>query len=228
MPVAVSFRSSMSMCSGRPSSTVTSPPVSPAATRKVATTSRSGMTAWVAGSRRSTPSTSIREVPAPVILAPMALRKSARSRTSGSRAAFSITVVPLASTAAISTLSVPVWLGYSSTTRLPTSRGTPPTVDATRPSTLPWEEVNSAPSDLEGPQVHVDRPGAEVVAAGHRHPGPAAPGQERPEDHHRRPHLLDQLVGGLGGELGRGGHDQLVGPVTPGHAWRPWPRAPRP
>ena len=87
----------------------------------------------------------MREVPAPLILAPMALRKSARSRTSGSRAAFSMTVVPLASTAAISTLSVPVWLGYSRTTRLPTSRGTPPTVDSTRPSTFPCEEVNSAP-----------------------------------------------------------------------------------
>ena len=37
MPVAVNFRTSMSMCSGRPSATVTSPPVSPAATRNVAT-----------------------------------------------------------------------------------------------------------------------------------------------------------------------------------------------
>ncbi len=135
MPVADSLRMSMSMWSGRPSSTTTSPPASPAATRKVATTSRSGMTVCRAGCRASTPSTSIREVPAPVILAPMALRKPARSLTSGSRAAFSMTVVPLASAAAISTLSVPVWLGYSSTTRLPTSRGDPATVDSTRPST---------------------------------------------------------------------------------------------
>ncbi len=58
-----------------------------------------------------------------------------------------MTVVPLARVAAISTLSVPVWLGYSSTTRVPTSRGTEATVESTRPTTLPWEEVNSAPSD---------------------------------------------------------------------------------
>ena len=45
----------------------------------------------------------------------------------------------------MSTLSVPVWLGYSSTTRLPTSRGDPPTLEVTRPSTLPWDVVNSAP-----------------------------------------------------------------------------------
>ena len=47
----------------------------------------------------------------------------------------------------MSTLSVPVWLGYSSTTRFPTSRGAPATDEATRPSTLPWDEVNSAPRD---------------------------------------------------------------------------------
>ena len=46
-----------------------------------------------------------------------------------------MTVVPLASTAAMSTLSVPVWLGYSSTTRFPTRRGTDATVDSTRAST---------------------------------------------------------------------------------------------
>ena len=92
------------------------------------------MTAWRVGWSSSTPSTSIREVPAPVIRAPMALRNSARSRTSGSRAAFSITVVPLASTAAIRTLSVPVWLGYSRTSGPPSRRGRPATVDSTVPS----------------------------------------------------------------------------------------------
>jgi hypothetical protein len=54
-------------------------------------------------------------------------------------------VVPLARVAAISTLSVPVWLGYSRTTRSPTSRGTPPTVDSTLASTLPWDDANTAP-----------------------------------------------------------------------------------
>ena len=40
-------------------------------------------------------------VPAPVIFAPMAFKQLARSTTSGSRAALPITVVPLASVAAI-------------------------------------------------------------------------------------------------------------------------------
>ena len=42
------------------------------------------------------------EVPAPEIFAPIAVRHLARSATSGSRAAFSITVWPLARVAAIS------------------------------------------------------------------------------------------------------------------------------
>ena len=58
----------------------------------------------------------MREVPAPRTTAPMSHSMAARSATSGSFAAFSITVVPLASTAAISRLSVAVWLGYSRTT----------------------------------------------------------------------------------------------------------------
>ena len=41
------------------------------------------------------------EVPAPLMRAPMAIRQSARSTTSGSRAAFSSTVSPRASVAAI-------------------------------------------------------------------------------------------------------------------------------
>ena len=62
------------------------------------------------GARRQacgTPSTTMREVPAPVIFAPILLRQSATSLISGSRAAFSITVVPLASEAAINAVCVP-------------------------------------------------------------------------------------------------------------------------
>ncbi len=64
----------------------------------------------------------MRSVPAPWILAPMAIRKLARSTTSGSRAAFSITVCPSASTAAIIRFSVPVTVTVSSTSRAPRSR----------------------------------------------------------------------------------------------------------
>jgi len=59
----------------------------------------------------STPWTSIVALPTPSILAPIAERKAARSPISGSRAAFSMTVVPLAATAAINRFSVAPTLG---------------------------------------------------------------------------------------------------------------------
>ncbi len=74
----------------------------------MAATTRSGTTAWRVGRSESTPSTSIREVPAPRTTAPMSQSMAAKSATSGSLAAFSITVVPLARTAAMSRLSVAV------------------------------------------------------------------------------------------------------------------------
>ena len=49
----------------------------------------------------------------PSICAPMATRKRARSPTSGSMAAFLITVVPLARVAAIIRFSVPVTVTVS-------------------------------------------------------------------------------------------------------------------
>ena len=49
----------------------------------------------------------MRAVPAPEILAPILLRQSATSPISGSRAAFSITVVPCAIAAAIIAVWVP-------------------------------------------------------------------------------------------------------------------------
>ena len=52
----------------------------------------------------------------------MAVRKLARSTTSGSRAAFSMTVSPSASVAAIIRFSVPVTVTVSSTSRAPFKR----------------------------------------------------------------------------------------------------------
>ena len=57
----------------------------------------------------------MREVPAPEIRAPILLRQSATSRISGSRAAFSITVVPFASDAAISAVWVPPTVTFGNT-----------------------------------------------------------------------------------------------------------------
>mgnify|MGYP002939956436 CR=1 FL=1 len=61
----------------------------------------SGMTLYVPPCRRSTPWIRIESVPAPRMSAPMELRKLARSTMCGSRAAFSITVRPRASVAAM-------------------------------------------------------------------------------------------------------------------------------
>jgi len=67
--------------------------------------------------------------------------------------------------------------------------------------------------------VHVDRPAPEVVAAGQRHPGLAARGQQRTQDQDRGPHLADQVDGGLGEEID--GHLHLdrvaVGPAHTAH-----------
>ena len=83
---------------------------------------RSGSTSYSQAPSRSQPSISIVSVPAPAMRAPIAVRKPARSTTSGSRAAFSITVFPRASVAAIIRFSVPVTVTVSSTMRAPWSR----------------------------------------------------------------------------------------------------------
>ena len=89
---------------------------------------RSEITVCSAGRSRSTPWTVIVDVPAPCTSAPMALTKSARSVISGSRAALSMTVVPLAITAAMSRFSVAPTLGNSSSTFVPRSRSTRPSM----------------------------------------------------------------------------------------------------
>ncbi len=68
-------------------------------------------------------------------------------------------------------------------------------------------------------EVDVDGAVPEVVATGERHAGPSRARQQRPEDDHRGPHLLDELVRRLGDE-GRGRVDDEVsgppvGPVGP-------------
>ena len=69
--------------------------------------------------QRATPSIVIASVPAPAMRAPIATRQRARSTTSGSRAAFSSTVVPSASVAAIIRFSVPVTVTMSNTILAP-------------------------------------------------------------------------------------------------------------
>ncbi len=107
----------------------------------------------------------IREVPAPSILAPSALRQSARSVTSGSIAAFSSTVVPSARVAAAITFSVPVTVTMSKTKRAPFNR-------AARALMKPFSTLISAPSACRplmcwstGREPIAQPPGSETSAA---------------------------------------------------------------
>ena len=78
------------------------------------------LTSAPCSSRR--PSTVMRDVPAPSTHAPMRSSSVARHSISGSRAAFSITVVPSASVAAIMSCWVAPTDGKSSTMLAPRSR----------------------------------------------------------------------------------------------------------
>ena len=121
-PHSSSLASTAERCSGTSPVTVTSPPVIAPATIRVPASMRSGSTRWVVPPSSVTPSISIRSVPAPWIWAPIAFKSAARSPISGSRAAFSITVVPEARAAAIIRFSVPVTVTRSVVMRAPFNR----------------------------------------------------------------------------------------------------------
>ncbi len=129
-----------------------------------------------------------RSVPAPWIFAPMAMSMCARSTTSGSRAAFSITVCPSASVAAIIRFSVPVTVhGVEHQTRTLEPRSARAHVTVfPRGSLHPW---------LQARDMNVHRPRTDGTAAGQRHIGLAEARQQRPEHQDRRAHGLHQLVG---------------------------------
>ena len=186
----------ISMWSARALRSSTSPPVIATAARNVAASTRSGIVSCFAACSSSTPSTSIVDVPAPSMCAPIALRRSARSEISGSRAALSMTVVPLASAAAMRMFSVAPTLGNSSVTAAPRK----PVGEAADIAVL---ELEGRAERLEARQVHVDRPRTEVVATRERDAGLAAPGEQGTEHADRRPHPLDQVIRRLGVDLVR-------------------------
>ena len=121
-PASSSLPSTADKVCGRACRARTWPRVIAAAARKVPVSMRSGSTAYSAPCSRSTPSMTMVEVPAPSMCAPMAIRQWARSTTSGSCAAFSMTVVPCARAAAIMMFSVPVTVTRSMTMRAPRRR----------------------------------------------------------------------------------------------------------
>ena len=96
-----------------------SPCVIAAAKAQVPAMIRSGSVACVAGFNFVTPSIVIVVVPRPEIFAPISIKKLPISTISGSRAALSITVVPLASTAAIMMFSVAPTDGKSNSILVP-------------------------------------------------------------------------------------------------------------
>ena len=98
-------------CSTHTFSIVISPPDIAPATSSVPATMRSGMIVNVTSRGAQPPTMRIVEVPAPSTRKPAASKKLCRSQISGSRAAFRITVSPLAETAAIMMFSVAPTLG---------------------------------------------------------------------------------------------------------------------
>ena len=134
--------------------------------------------------RRARPPSTCR---CPVMSAPIATSIWHRSTTSGSRAALSIVVTPSANTAAVTMFSVAPTLGNGERD-----------VGAVQPVggrlDLAVAELERRAHRLQPGDVHVDRPGAEVVAAGHRQAHPAAAGEQRAEHVDRRPDALDELV----------------------------------
>ena len=131
----------------------------------------------------------------PSIWAPISTSISHRSMISGSRATLSMTVVPSASTAAISRFSVAPTLGKSSQRFAPVSR------PGTSATTKPCSMRTAAPSSVSPRHVHVQAARADVVAAGQRHPGPAAARDQRAEHADRGAQPADQVVGRLVREL---------------------------
>ena len=137
------------------------------------------------------------------------------STISGSRAALSISVTPLASTAAISRFSVAPTLGKSSQIVAPRR---PPAASATM---KPCSPLISAPIRASPADVHVQPAGADRVPARVGDPHLAPAGQQRPEHADRRPEPADQVVVGLGARFIRRVDDEPV--VHPRHDPAPQP-----
>ena len=74
IPMAPSFRASISMCSSRGPTSEISPPAIPQAMSSVPASMRSAISSASTGTSSSTPSISIVDVPAPMIRAPMRVR----------------------------------------------------------------------------------------------------------------------------------------------------------
>ena len=121
MPICSYFLRTRPRWRGAKPRTVTGSPARAPATRKVPASMRSPTTRCSTGWSSETPSISITGEPAPEILAPISFSRFARSTISGSRAALSIVVTPLAKTDAIIRFSVAPTLAKLRVTVAPVS-----------------------------------------------------------------------------------------------------------
>ena len=132
------------------------------------------------------------EVPSPSISAPIARRQRARSAISGSRAAFSSTVVPRASVAAMSAFSV-----------APTETSGKGEAAAAEPARgragmdVALAQVERGAHRLQRAQVEVHGTRADGAAARQRDHRLALAREERAEHEDRGAHAADDLVVGL-------------------------------
>ena len=141
--------------------------------------------------------------------APIPVSIAQMSTISGSRAALSISVTPLASTAAISRFSVAPTLGKSSQIVAPCS---PPGADGDDEAVLAGD-LGAHPG--QAGDVHVQPARADRVAAGVRDPHVPAAGQQRAEHADRGAQPADQVVVGLGAGLLRHVDRHLDGGLLP-------------
>ena len=186
-PASRSLAATLSRCSIGALVIVMSPPVIAAAAIIDPASIRSGITSCSAPCSRSTPSISITCVPAPLIFAPILTSTRARSCTSGSRAAFSITVRPRAVTAAIKIFSVAPTDGESSQMR-------PPVELLGMRLDVAVAKLDLAAERADPRDMQIHRPRANRASAWRGYARASSPRQQRPEHDERRAHRLDQLV----------------------------------
>ena len=178
------------MCSGRTLVSVTLPRVMAAAIIRVAASMRSGMTVCSTPKSRSTPSMRRNGVASPEIRAPIALSRLPRSTTSGSQA-----------TGFDGRCSFGQGGGHHHVAGSRHGAAEGPAqmqMASAQPGGL-GDDVAPFDADLgpERPQpleMQVDRPIADVAAAGKRDAGFAPLGQQRPQHAETGPHPADKLV----------------------------------
>ena len=223
-PIWLTLRSSISMWSGRASAIVTSPPVMPATATNVAATTRSGTTAWRGGVQL----VDALDLDARGAGAPD--HRAHRPQHGGQVDDLGLLGRVLDDRGALGQgggHEEVVGGGVAGVLEHHLGADQPAAVDV-----APHLAVGDLEPGAHGGQpvdVEVDGPVAEVVAAGQRHVHLAAAGQEEPEDDHRGPHALHQLVGRhrmeVLGRRGRDGERRRRPDAPPGP---PPPAGPRP